>query len=66
MSIVAAGVFWVFDSMVARVPPRFAFIALAVVGVSFMNIPLPTTLVSAGMALLAVLLYLAPFIPERR
>lgn len=66
MSIVAAGVLWIFDSMAARVPPRFAFIAVAVVGVSFMNIPLPTTLVSAGMALLAVLMYLAPHIPERR
>jgi hypothetical protein len=66
MSIVAAGVLWMFDSMAARVPPRFAFIAVAVIGVSFMNIPLPTTLVSAGMALLAVLMYLAPHIPERR
>jgi|OpeIllAssembly_1097287.scaffolds.fasta_scaffold25034_2 hypothetical protein len=66
MSIVAAGVLWIFDSMAVRVPPRFAFIAVAVIGVSFMNIPLPTTLVSAGMALLAVLMYLAPHIPERR
>jgi hypothetical protein len=66
MSIVAAGVLWFFDSMAARVPPRFAFIAVTVIGVSFMNIPLPTTLVTAGLVLLAVLMYLAPQIPERR
>jgi hypothetical protein len=52
--------------MAVRVPPRFAFIAVAVIGVSFMNIPLPTTLVTAGMALLAVPTHLAPHIPERR
>ena len=42
--------------MAAGFGPASAFIAVAVIGVSFMNIPLPTTLVSAGMALLAVLM----------
>jgi hypothetical protein len=66
MSIVGAGVLWVFDSMTARVPPRFLFIAVAVIAISFMNTPLPTTLVSGGMALLAALMYLAPRISGRR
>jgi hypothetical protein len=41
------------------------FIAIAVIAIAFMNTPLPTTLVSGGMALLAMLMYLAPRISER-
>jgi hypothetical protein len=66
MSIVGAAVFWIFDTMTAWVPPRFAFISVAVIAIAFANTPLSTTLVTGGMALLAALLYFAPRIVDGR
>jgi hypothetical protein len=60
VSVVGAFVLWVFDAMSARVSPAFVALASAVVAISFMNVPLTTTLVTGGMGLVAVAMYLMP------
>ena len=60
VSVVGALVLWVFDSMTARVSPPFVALASTVVAISFMNVPLTTTLVTGGMGLVAVAMYLMP------
>jgi hypothetical protein len=60
VSVVGAIALWVFDSMTARISPAFVALASAVVAISFMNVPLTTTLVTGGMGLVAILMYLMP------
>jgi len=60
VTVIAAAVFWVFDSVCARIPPRFVASASAVIAIDFMNVPLTTTLITGGWGLLALAIYLMP------
>lgn len=63
MSIVCALVFWVLDSASQRHDPRLAALVCAYAAYNIANISLFTSLLSGGLALLMVLLYLMP--PQR-
>lgn len=60
ITVVAAAVLWLFDSMSARAPARFVACASAVVAIDFLNVPLTTTLITGGWAPLALAIYLMP------
>ncbi len=66
ISLICSFVFWVFDSMAATVPLTISAPALGFVAVWFTNAPLGTALLSGGMALLALLLWLFPAAEKRR
>lgn len=63
MSIFCALVFWVLDSASQRHDPRFAALVTAYAAYNIANISLFTSLLSGGLVLLVVLLYLMP--PQR-
>lgn len=60
MSAVAAGVFWVLDSVAYRLPPRLVLPALACVLLAFANTSLFTTLVTGGLGLLLLAFWCFP------
>lgn len=60
MSVVCAIVFWIFDSVAKRCDPRFVIIAATFIATSFGNISLPTTVVSGGLGLLLVAIFVLP------
>jgi len=60
ISVVAAGMFWLFDSAVQRVEAKFAAVSLGMIAIWFTNAPLTTTIVSSGWLVLAVLLVFYP------
>jgi hypothetical protein len=60
ISLVAAVIMWLLDSIAARHDVRFVTLSLGFIGISFTNISLATTLVSGGAALLVFALYVMP------
>jgi hypothetical protein len=60
ISLVAAVIMWIFDSIAARHDVRFVTLSLGFIGISFTNISLATTLVSGGAAFLVFALYVMP------
>lgn len=60
MSVFCALVFWVLDSASQRHDPRFAALVTAYAAYNIANISLFTSLLSGGLILLMVLLYLMP------
>jgi hypothetical protein len=57
VSAIAALIFWFFDSIARLHDPRFVTVALGNIALSFANISLFTTIVSAGFLLLIIALY---------
>jgi hypothetical protein len=60
ISMIAAVLMWLFDSVAARHDVRFVTLALGFIGISFTNISIATTLVSGGGLVLAAALYCMP------
>ena len=60
MSVVCAVLFWIFDSIAKRFETRFVIIAATFIATSFGNISLSTTLVSGGLGLLLISLFVLP------
>jgi len=60
VSIFCAGVFWILDSASQRHDPRLAALVTTYAAYNLANISLFTTLLSGGLALLMLLLYLMP------
>jgi hypothetical protein len=60
ISLIAALLMWLFDSVAARHDVRFVTLALGFIGISFTNISIATTLVSGGALILAIALYCMP------
>jgi hypothetical protein len=65
ISVIAAVLMWLFDSVAARHDVRFVTLSLGFIGISFTNISLATTLVSGGALLLALALYVMPPVSAR-
>ncbi|MFA6920222.1 MAG: hypothetical protein WC216_00120 [Gallionella sp.] len=57
VSVIAAVLFWSFDSIASRHDSRFVTVALGNIALSFANISLFTTIISGGLFLLIVALY---------
>lgn len=60
MSVVAAGVFWVLDSVAYKLPPRLVLPALACALLAFANTSLFTTMVTGGLGLLLLAFWCFP------
>lgn len=60
MSVVCAVVFWVFDSIAKRCDPKFVILSVTFIATSFGNISLSTVMVSGGLGLLVVTLFVLP------
>lgn len=60
ISVLCAAVFWILDSVSQRHDPRFAALVTAYAAYNIANISLFTSLLSGGLALLILLLYLKP------
>jgi hypothetical protein len=60
MSLACGMLFWLFDSLSSHLEPGFVTVAAAFIAISFGNISLPTLLLSGGLGLLMLCLYLMP------
>ncbi len=60
MSLVCACLFWMLDSLSQRYRPQFVFVCLAPLAVAYANASLFTLLLSCGMFLLLLLLFVIP------
>lgn len=60
LSFVAAGLFWVIDSVTADLDPAYVALALTDTAVVFQNGSLFTTMVSGGLALMLIVFLIAP------
>lgn len=60
MSLVAAGVLWLLDSIAYQLPPRLVLTALACVLLSFANASLFTTLLTGGLGLMLLAFWCFP------
>jgi hypothetical protein len=60
VSAFAAAMFWLFDSAVQKIDPKFAAVSLGMIAIWFTNAPLTTTILSSGWLVLSVLLMFYP------
>lgn len=60
IGVVAAFVFWMLDSMARRHDPRMAMLVTAYAAFNLANISIFTTILSGGLALLMIILFLMP------